>query len=117
MHRLRVKVGDIAAMAERMGWLLEHPGDAAAMGAAGRIRVAERFSPEALQALLQRPGRDTWLLYPDVPTSLAPSGPGTPAGAALRLVVLDATWAIVEFIQFLRKRPFPQRMRAGAYWG
>lgn len=81
------------------------------------VVVGERFSPEALQALLQRPGRDTWLLYPDVPTSLAPSGPGTPAGAALRLVVLDATWAIVEFIQFLRKRPFPQRMRAGAYWG
>lgn len=26
-------------------------------------------------------------------------------------------WAVVELIQFLRKRPFPQRMRAGAYWG
>lgn len=26
-------------------------------------------------------------------------------------------WAVVEFIQFLRKRPFPQRMRTGAYWG
>ena len=48
-----VKVGDIAAMAERMGWLLEHPGDAAAMGAAGRIRVAERFSPERAIAALK----------------------------------------------------------------
>lgn len=26
-------------------------------------------------------------------------------------------WAVVEFIQFLRKRPFPLRMRSGAYWG
>lgn len=26
-------------------------------------------------------------------------------------------WAVVEFAQFLRKRPFPQRMRTGAYWG
>lgn len=37
---------------------------------------------------------------------------------------MDATWigllviwAVVEFVQFLRKRPFPQRMRVGAYWG
>ncbi len=37
---------------------------------------------------------------------------------------MDATWigllfvwAFVEFIQFLRKRPFPQRMKTGAYWG
>lgn len=26
-------------------------------------------------------------------------------------------WAIAEFIQFLRKRPFPQRMKTGALWG
>lgn len=26
-------------------------------------------------------------------------------------------WVVVEFIQFLRKRPFPGRMRVGAYWG
>jgi hypothetical protein len=26
-------------------------------------------------------------------------------------------WAVVELIQFFRKRPFPQRMRIGAYWG
>ena len=38
--------------------------------------------------------------------------------------IMDATWigllvvwAVVELIQFLRKRPFPQRMRTGAYWG
>ena len=43
---LLVPVGDVAAMAERMGWLLDHPADAAAMGAAGRTSVAERFSPE-----------------------------------------------------------------------
>jgi hypothetical protein len=26
-------------------------------------------------------------------------------------------WAIVEFIQYLRKSPFPGRMATGAYWG
>lgn len=26
-------------------------------------------------------------------------------------------WALVEFTQFLFKRPFPQRMRTGAYGG
>lgn len=26
-------------------------------------------------------------------------------------------WAVVEFFQFFRKRPFPQQMRTGAYWG
>lgn len=25
-------------------------------------------------------------------------------------------WAIVEFVQFLRKRPFPARMKTGAWW-
>lgn len=28
-----------------------------------------------------------------------------------------SVWAVVELIQFLRKRPYPQRMRTGAYWG
>jgi DTW domain-containing protein len=56
------------------------------------VVVGERFAPGALQALLQRPGRDTRLLYPDVPAAPAPSAPGTTAGARLRLVVLDATW-------------------------
>lgn len=32
-------------------------------------------------------------------------------------VAMLLVWAVVELIQFLRKRPFPQRMRAGAYWG
>jgi DTW domain-containing protein YfiP len=55
------------------------------------VVVGERFAPGTLQALLQRPGRDTRLLYPDVPAAPAPSAPGT-TGAPLRLVVLDATW-------------------------
>lgn len=43
---LLVAVGDVAAMAVRMAWLIDHPADAAAMGAAGRALVAERFAPE-----------------------------------------------------------------------
>jgi DTW domain-containing protein YfiP len=61
------------------------------------VIVGERFAPEALQALLQRPGWDTRLLYPDVPASPAPapapsSAPETTAATPLRLVVIDATW-------------------------
>lgn len=37
-------VGDAKAIAERMAWLLDHPAEAAAMGAAGRKRVGDRFS-------------------------------------------------------------------------
>ncbi|WP_298231803.1 tRNA-uridine aminocarboxypropyltransferase [uncultured Azohydromonas sp.] len=55
------------------------------------VVVGERFAPETLQALLHRPGRDTRLLYPDVPAAPAPPAPET-TGAPLRLVVLDATW-------------------------
>jgi DTW domain-containing protein len=36
------------------------------------VVVGERFSHESLAALLHRPGRDTWLLYPDVPAAPAP---------------------------------------------
>ncbi len=62
-----------------------------------QVVVGERFAPAALQALLQQPGRDTRLLYPDVPAAPAPSAqtttPTTTAPAApLRLVVIDATW-------------------------
>lgn len=32
-------------------------------------------------------------------------------------IAMLVVWTVVEFIQFLRKRPFPQRMRTGAYWG
>ncbi|MCD0416894.1 DTW domain-containing protein [Rubrivivax sp. JA1024] len=56
------------------------------------VVVGERFAPEALQALLQRPGRDTRLLYPDVPAAPAPPASAAPATAPLRLVVIDATW-------------------------
>lgn len=55
------------------------------------VVVGERFAPETLQALLHRPGRETRLLYPDVPASRAPAAPA-PTGAPLRLVVIDATW-------------------------
>ncbi len=57
------------------------------------VVVGAHFAPAALQALLQRPGRVTRLLYPDVPAAPAPPPPpGTTAGAPVRLVVLDATW-------------------------
>ena len=56
------------------------------------VVVAECFAPAVLAALLHRPGRDTRLLYPNVPAAPAPAAPGAAAGAALRLVVIDATW-------------------------
>lgn len=56
------------------------------------VVVGERFAPAALQALLQRPGRDTRLLYPDVPAAPAPSALCATVHLPLRLVVLDATW-------------------------
>jgi DTW domain-containing protein YfiP len=56
------------------------------------VVVGERYTPGELAALLQRPGRDTRLLYPDVPAAPAPSAPQAMAGAPLRLVVIDATW-------------------------
>ena len=56
------------------------------------VVVGERFTPEVLHSLLQRPGREARLLYPDVPAAPAPSAPATTPGAPVRLVVLDATW-------------------------
>ena len=56
------------------------------------VVVGEQFEPGVLQALLQRPGRDTRLLYPDAPAAPAPAAPGPPTAMPLRLVVLDATW-------------------------
>lgn len=55
------------------------------------VVVGERFEPAGLQALLYRPGRETRLLYPDVPAAPAPLVSET-TGAPLRLVVIDATW-------------------------
>ncbi|WP_140630564.1 tRNA-uridine aminocarboxypropyltransferase [Methylibium rhizosphaerae] len=54
--------------------------------------VGDRFAPDMLQGLLHRPGRQTLLLYPDVPAAPAPPAADTTAGMPLRLVVLDATW-------------------------
>lgn len=44
---LLVPPGDSRALAEAMVWLLEHPGEAARFGEAGRRRVAERFEISA----------------------------------------------------------------------
>jgi len=56
------------------------------------VVVGERFAPATLAALLQRPGRQTLLLYPDTPAVPAPPPVALPSGARVRLVVMDATW-------------------------
>jgi DTW domain-containing protein YfiP len=56
------------------------------------VVVGERFEPQALQALLECPGRDTRLLYPDVPAVPAPPFPAATSDIPVRLVVIDATW-------------------------
>lgn len=87
------------------------------------VVVGERFAPQTLQALLQRPGRDTRLLYPDVPAAPAPPDPGMTMGAPLRLVVLDATWrkslrmllehpALAALPRLSLNAPSPTRYRA-----
>jgi len=91
------------------------------------VVVGARFATGALQALLQRPGWDTRLLYPDVPAAPAPSGTGigtgTTAAAPLRLVVLDATWhkslrmllehpALAALPRLSLDAPVPTRYRA-----
>ena len=88
------------------------------------VCVGERFAPEALQALLQRPGRHTCLLYPSVPAAPAPPAPmGHPASVPLRLVVIDATWrkslrmllehpALAALPRLALDAPAPTRYRA-----
>lgn len=56
------------------------------------VVVGERFAPGVLEALLQRPGRYTRLLYPDVPAAPSSSASEANVGVPQRLVVLDATW-------------------------
>ena len=56
------------------------------------VVVGERFTSETLATLLQRPGRQTLLLYPDVPATPAPPAIPLVADTPLRLVVIDATW-------------------------
>jgi glycosyltransferase involved in cell wall biosynthesis len=41
-----VPPGDVNALAERMGWMAAHRGEALTMGQAGRAKVEARFSPE-----------------------------------------------------------------------
>jgi DTW domain-containing protein YfiP len=87
------------------------------------VVVGERFAPAALQALLHRRGRDTRLLYPDVPAAPAPPAMEATAGAPLRLVVLDATWrkslrmllehpALAALPRLQLEAPAPTRYRA-----
>jgi len=87
------------------------------------VVVGERFAPDVLQAMLHRPGRDTLLLYPDVPAAPAPQAPAPTAGTPLRLVVLDATWrkslrmllehpALAALPRLLLVAPEPTRYRA-----
>ncbi len=87
------------------------------------VVVGERFAPAALEALLHRPGRDTRLLYPDVPAAPAPPAKETTAGAPLRLVVIDATWrkslrmilehpALAALPRLVLDAPAPTRYRA-----
>jgi glycosyltransferase involved in cell wall biosynthesis len=47
-----VPAGDVAALAERIGWMLDHPDDARRMAALGHTRVASDFSPAAHLARL-----------------------------------------------------------------
>ncbi len=86
------------------------------------VVVGERFEPDALAALLHRPGRETQLLYPDVPAAPAPA-PATTVGAPLRLVVIDATWrkslrmllehpALAALPRLSLEAPAPTRYRA-----
>jgi DTW domain-containing protein YfiP len=67
------------------------------------VVVGEQFAPATLQALLQRPGLETRLLYPEVPTMPAPLVPETSAAVPLRLVVLDATWR--KSLRMLHEHP------------
>lgn len=87
------------------------------------VVVGERFAPEALHALLQRPGTDTRLLYPDVPAAPAPPAEAPVPAATLRLVVIDATWrkslrlllehpALAALPRLALPSPAPTRYRA-----
>lgn len=90
------------------------------------VVVGERFAPAELEALLRRPGRDTRLLYPDVPAAPAPPArvmPMPTAAAPVRLVVIDATWrkslrmllehpALAALARLRLDAPAPTRYRA-----
>ena len=86
------------------------------------VVVGERFTPGFLQEVLHRPGRETRLLYPDVPAAPAPPDAGC-TGLPLRLVVIDATWrkslrmllehpALAALPRLSLEAPAPTRYRA-----
>ena len=87
------------------------------------VVVGERFTPAQLQALLHHAGRETRLLYPDVPAAPAPIAAPLRPGAPLRLVVIDATWrkslrllldhpALAALPRLALAAPAPTRYRA-----
>jgi glycosyltransferase involved in cell wall biosynthesis len=45
---LLAEPGDPASLASAVGWLLDHPREAALMGEQGRLRVRSRFSPQVM---------------------------------------------------------------------
>jgi DTW domain-containing protein YfiP len=88
-----------------------------------KVIVGERFAPGTLEALLQRPGQDAWLLYPDVPAARAPSTAQAPPSAPVLLVVIDATWrkslrmllehpTLAALPRLSLEKPAPTRYRA-----
>jgi DTW domain-containing protein YfiP len=88
-----------------------------------KVVVGERFTRGALDALLQRPGMETRLLYPDVPAAPAPSTSGRSPGGSVLLVVIDATWrkslrmllehpSLAALPRLSLKEPAPTRYRS-----
>ncbi len=49
-----VAVGDQAALAEAIGWMIEHPAERSAMVERGRVLVKEKFSAESMTLELER---------------------------------------------------------------
>ena len=78
------------------------------------VVVGERFSHEALVALLRRPGRDTWLLYPDVPAAPAPYVSAAPL--LLPLTCLSLTPGVPHEQTAPTTAPTPHVASASSVW-